>query len=84
MENKPLNKTQTELEKRNTALQKFGVGSALTGTALLASTSSFALDVASETAKSTAKDDIMTAALFVLGIVIVFFSAKIVIGFFRS
>ena len=74
---------QTDLQKRNATLARYGVASgALTGVALM-TTQANALDVATATTGSTAKTDIETGALWILGIVIVIFSARKVIGFFR-
>ena len=74
---------QTDLQKRNATLARYGVASgALTGVALM-TTQANALDVATATTGSTAKSDIETGALWILGIVIVIFSARKVIGFFK-
>ena len=71
-----------EKQKRLETLKRFGVaGSALTGVALM-TTQANALDVAGATTSSTASADIETGAVWVLGIAIVLFSAKKVIGFF--
>lgn len=71
-----------ETQKRLDTLKRFGVaGSALTGVALM-TTQANALDVAGATTNSTASADIETGAVWVLGIAIVLFSAKKVIGFF--
>lgn len=74
---------QTDVQKRNSALARHGVAAgALTGVALM-TTQANALDVTTATTGSTAKTDIETGALWILGIVIVIFSARKVIGFFR-
>jgi hypothetical protein len=74
---------QTDVQKRNATLARYGVASgALTGVALI-TTQANALDVAGATATSTAGADVETGALWVLGIAIVIFSARKVIGFFR-
>ena len=74
---------QTDVQKRNATLARYGVASgALTGVALM-TTQANALDVGTATTGSTAKSDIETGALWILGIVIVIFSARKVIGFFR-
>lgn len=71
-----------ETQNRLDTLKRFGVaGSALTGVALM-TTQANALDVAGATTSSTASADIETGAVWVLGIAIVLFSAKKVIGFF--
>ena len=72
-----------ETQNRLETLKRFGVGTgALTGVALM-TTQANALDVTTATTDSTAKSDIETGALWILGIVIVIFSARKVIGFFR-
>ena len=74
---------QTDSEKRNETLKRFGVtGGAATGVALMATTQANALDVAGATSGSSAKSDIETGAVWVLGIAVVIFSARKVIGFF--
>ena len=72
-----------EKQKRLDTLNRFGVtGGAATGVALMATTQANALDVAGATTGSTAKTDIETGAVWVLGIAVVIFSARKVIGFF--
>lgn len=72
-----------EKQKRLDTLKRFGVtGGAATGAALMATTEANALDVAGATTGSTAKSDIETGAVWVLGIAVVIFSARKVIGFF--
>ena len=73
---------QTDLEKRQATLQRFGIATGVIGGAALMTTQANALDVGTATGSSTAKADIETGALWVLGIAIVLFSAKKVIGFF--
>lgn len=73
---------QTDLEKRNATLKRFGLATGALGGAALMTTQANALDVSTATGSSTAKADIETGALWVLGIAIVLFSAKKVIGFF--
>lgn len=74
----------TDLQKRQAALQRFGVATGVIGGAALMTSQANALDVGSATSSSTAKTDIETGAIWVLGIAIVLFSAKKVIGFFRG
>ena len=72
-----------EKQKRLDTLKRFGVtGGAATGVALIATTQANALDVSSAIANSTAESDIETGAVWALGIAIVIFSARKVIGFF--
>ncbi len=74
-----------EKQKRLDTLKRFGVtGGAVTGAALMATTQANALDVAGATTGSSAKTDIETGAVWVLGIAVVIFSARKVIGFFRA
>ena len=74
---------QTDSEKRNETLKRFGVsGGAAIGVALIATTEANALDVSTDVANSTAKSDIETGAVWALSIAIVIFSARKVIGFF--
>lgn len=69
-------------QKRLDTLKRFGVtGGAVAGVALM-TTQANALDVAGATTGSTAKTDIETGAVWVLGIAVVIFSARKVIGFF--
>jgi len=75
---------QTDLEKRNQVLARFGVATGVLGGAALMTSQANALDVGTATSSSTAKTDIETGAIWVLGIAIVLFSAKKVIGFFRG
>lgn len=75
-------KIYAERQKREATLKRFGVtGAAVTGVALM-TTQANALDVAGATTGSTAKTDIETGAVWVLGIAVVIFSARKVIGFF--
>ena len=76
-------KINAEQQKRQDTLKRFGVtGAALTGVALMSTTQANALDVAGATTGSTSKTDIETGAVWVLGIAVVIFSARKVIGFF--
>lgn len=73
---------ETDSEKRNETLKRFGVGSgAVVGTALMMSDAN-ALDVSTALAGNTAGSDIDTAAVWVLGIAVTIFAARKVIGFF--
>ena len=73
---------QTDSEKRNETLKRFGVGSgAVVGTALIMSDAN-ALDVGAALTGNTASDNIDTAAIWVLGIAVTIFAARKVIGFF--
>lgn len=73
---------QTDSEKRNETLKRFGVGSgAVVGTALMMSDAN-ALDVSAALTGNTASDNIDTAAIWVLGIAVTIFAARKVIGFF--
>ncbi len=72
---------QTDLEKRNQTLKRFGVPAGAAGTALMMSDAN-ALDVSTALSGSDASANIDTAAIWVLGIAVVIFSARKVIGFF--
>ena len=73
---------QTDSEKRNETLKRFGVGSgAVVGTALMMSDAN-ALDVSTALSGNNASKDIDTAAIWVLGIAVTIFAARKVIGFF--
>jgi hypothetical protein len=73
---------QTDSEKRNETLKRFGVsGGAVLGTAVIMSDAN-ALDVSTALSGSTAKADIDTGAVWVLGIAVAIFAARKVIGFF--
>ncbi|WP_119055446.1 hypothetical protein [Acinetobacter colistiniresistens] len=72
-----------ETQKRLETLKRFGVATgALSGVALM-TTQANALDVTKATGESTAKTDIETGAIWILSIVIVVFSARRVIAFFK-
>ena len=71
-----------ETQKRLDTLKRFGVSTgAAAGTALMVSDAN-ALDVSTALTGSDASSNIDTAALWVLGIAVVIFSARKVIGFF--
>ena len=73
---------QTDSEKRNETLKRFGVASgAAAGTALMMSDAN-ALDVSAALTGNTASANIDTAAIWVLGIAVTIFAARKVIGFF--
>lgn len=73
---------QTDAEKRTETLKRFGVASgAAAGTALMMSNAN-AIDVSGALAGTTARTDIDTAAVWVLGIAVTIFAARKVIGFF--
>ncbi|WP_151838142.1 MULTISPECIES: hypothetical protein [unclassified Acinetobacter] len=75
---------KTAVQKRNQTLARFGVASgALAGVALM-TTQANALDISKATADSTAKTDIDSSALWILGIVITIYCARRVIGFFKG
>lgn len=74
----------TDLQKRQASLQRFGVATGVIGGAALMTSQANALDVGTATSSSTAKTDIETGAIWILGIAIVLFSARKVIGFFRG
>lgn len=80
--NNQKNDQLTDLQKRQATLQRFGVATGVIGGAALMTSQANALDVGTATSSSTAKSDIETGAIWVLGIAIVLFSAKKVIGFF--
>ena len=67
------------LNKEN--VRKYGIG-AVASTAIMAGSQANALDVAGALAGSTAQANVETGALWVLGIAVVIFSARKVIGFF--
>ena len=58
------------------------LGYGVAGAAVLATSQVHALDVDSVTSTSTANTDIESGGLWVLGIVVLIFAAKRVIGFF--
>lgn len=74
-----------QTQNRSAALQnnvsKYGVG-AVVSTALLTSNANAALDVSGALTGSDAQSNIETGALWALGIVVVIYGAKKVIGFF--
>lgn len=71
-----------EQQKRNTEiLKRFGIVSTGVG-AVTASMSASALDVSTALAGTDAQANIETGAVWVLGIAVVIFSARKVIGFF--
>lgn len=70
-----------DLQKRDATLKRYGLGAGLAGTALVAS-QAHALDVSTALSGSDAESNIETGALWVLGIAVVIFSARKVIGFF--
>ena len=73
---------ETDSEKRNETLKRFGVASGATvGTALMMSNAN-ALDVSAALTGNTASANIDTAAIWVLGIAVTIFAARKVIGFF--
>lgn len=75
---------QTDLEKRNKVLARFGVSTGVICGAALMTTQANALDVGTATTGSTAKSDLETGAIWVLGITITIFAARRVIGFFKG
>ena len=73
---------QTDSEKRNETLKRFGVSAgAAAGTALMMSDAN-ALDVSTALTGNDASANIDTAAIWVLGIAVTIFAARKVIGFF--
>ena len=73
-----------QTQQRLDTLKRFGVATgALSGVALM-TTQANALDVTAATADSTAKKDIDTGAAWVLGVILVIFTARKVIGFFKG
>ena len=73
---------QTDLEKRNQVLTRFGVSAGVIGGAALMTSQANAIDVGAALAGNTAEADIDTAAVWVLGIAITIFAARKIIGFF--
>lgn len=73
---------QTDSEKRNETLKRFGVSSgAVVGTGLMMSDAN-ALDVSTALTGNDASANIDTVAIWVLGIAVTIFAARKVIGFF--
>ncbi len=70
-----------DTQKRLQTLQRFGVGTGVAGAAVMAS-QAHALDVTNALSNSDASSNIDIAALFILGVVVVIWSAKRVIAFF--
>ena len=73
---------QTDSEKRNETLKRFGVSTGVIGGAALMTSQANALDVGTALGGTTAQTDIDTAAVWVLGIAVTIFAARKVIGFF--
>lgn len=73
---------KTEQQKREETLKRFGLATGAMGATALMTTQANALDVTTATQDSSAKTDIETAGVWLLGIAIVYFSAKKVIAFF--
>ncbi|MBV6550142.1 hypothetical protein KTN00_03760 [Acinetobacter soli] len=73
--------TQNRLAALQNNVSKYGVG-AVVSTALLTSNANAALDVSTALTGSDAQSNIETGALWALGIVVVIYGAKKVIGFF--
>ncbi|WP_149931359.1 hypothetical protein [Acinetobacter soli] len=73
--------TQNRLAALQNNVSKYGVG-AVVSTALLTSNANAALDVSGALTGSDAQSNIETGALWALGIVVVIYGAKKVIGFF--
>ncbi|EXF55955.1 putative membrane protein [Acinetobacter sp. 1294596] len=73
-----------EKQKRIQILKRHGVATGALGAVALATTQANALDVGGATSGSSAQTDIETGAVWVLGIAVVIFSARKVIGFFRG
>lgn len=74
-------RVQTDSEKRNETLKRFGVASGAAGTALMMSDAN-ALDVSTALTGNNASANIDTAAVWILGIAVTIFAARKVIGFF--
>lgn len=73
--------TQNPLAELQNNVSKYGVG-AVVSTSLLTSNANAALDVSGALTGSDAQSNIETGALWALGIVVVIYGAKKVIGFF--
>lgn len=70
-----------EQQKRQQTLKRFGVATGAVG-ATMAATQANALDVSNALSGNDAESNIETAATWVLGIAVVIFAARKVIGFF--
>ena len=74
---------QTDVQKRDATLKRLGLATgAIGGAALMVTQANAAIDVGAATSGSDTQANIETGAVWVLGIAIVIFGAKKVIGFF--
>lgn len=73
---------QTDLEKRNQVLTRYGVSTGVIGGAALMTSQAHALDVSTALSGSDTSANIDTAAVWILGIAVTIFAARKVIGFF--